>query len=58
MPGLEVIAGVDDVVTAEMVRRDVVGVFDQGEEGVAGFLGQVEPVVALGRQLMLEGHAP
>jgi hypothetical protein len=43
----QVIAAVDQVVAAEVLGRDEVGVLAQGQEGEAGLLGQVVPVVAV-----------
>ena len=62
--GFEVIAHVDDMLAAEVFGRDVIGMLDQRQAGEALALGQVEPVVALGGELVLEredhhqgGHA-
>jgi len=51
----EVVAAVEDVVAAVMLGGEVVGVFHQGEEGVAFFFGEVVPVIALAGELLLNG---
>jgi len=60
--GFEVVANIEDVLTAEVLRLEEVGVFDQRKERIASLLGDVVPVVPLRRKGMLDGdchhHCP
>ena len=56
MTDRKVVAAVDDMVTAELLRREEIGVLNQGKVRKTGRLGEVEPVVSLGGELVFERH--
>ncbi len=48
--GFQIIANINDVLAAEVFRRDEIGMLYQRQEGEAGRLGQVVPVIAFFRK--------
>jgi len=50
--GVEIISDVYDVLAAEVLGTDEIGVLHQRQEGKPGRFGQVEPVIPLGGELV------
>ncbi len=46
----EIVANIEDMISAEVLRLEEVRVLHQRKEGITGLFGDVVPVVALGRK--------